>query len=462
MDDYLGSLLRAVEQFLTTGLPDGNHITAPIPIYLIATGGMRSIPKADQDRILDMAFNLIKTFGKTFNAGHRETTVRVIPGELEGLFSWVALNYARGSIDPLLGLTEMGGASTQFAFEDHSDRVANKTRVCLPSNNDGYDVYSSTWDGYGADTMQANMLQLLSNDAGPESQVVNNPCLPLGESGKPFGTATRSSVGTGDFKACLAVAKRLLVEGAKTRGPIPSYSAIQPITDTNNVLGLSTYWYSYQFFGQFGPYDINSPYNPVPFEAAVEKYCSHKWGTLTVPDDKFSEGRCFSAAWMLTLLHDKEHGFGLDPAEYETWKGFVEFPTTSELTERASWTLGAASLVAQHEGLVFCSGDDELDVARSHIPSLQYRRELPEIVPSPVRLGSGYDNGTVSSLQLVDDLDLSLPHVTGCGVALLVLLAMFVFALRFIACRFPSGKVRVLTDVEDGYPVEGTQRMDFK
>jgi len=460
MDGYLGPLLRAAEQFLTTELPNGNHtITAHIPIYLIATGGMRSIPKADQDRILDMAYTLIKTFGNTFNAGHRETTVRVIPGELEGLFSWVALNYARQSTDdPLLGLTEMGGASTQFAFEDHSDQVANKTRVCLPSKSDGYDVYSSTWDGYGADTMRANMLQLLSNDAGPEPLVFNNPCLPLGETGKPFGTATRSSVGTGEFKACLAVAKRLLVEGAKTRGPIPSYSAIRPTTSTNNVLGLSNYWYSYQFFGQYGPYDINSPYDPVPFEAAVEKYCSHKWGTLAAPDDKFSEGRCFSAAWMLTLLHDKEQGFGLDPAEYETWKGFVEFPTTSELTERASWTSGVASLIAQHGGLVFCSGDDELVVARSHIPSLHYRRELPEILPPRIQLISGHDNGTMSSSQVTGELGLSLPPVTGCGVVFLLLFAMFVFALRLIA----SGKARVRTDVEVGYPEEGTQKTDSR
>ena len=232
MDDYLGPLLRAAEQFLTE-LPDGNNVTAPIPIYLIATGGMRSIPKADQDRILGMAYSLIKTFGKTFNAGHPETTVRVIPGELEGLLSWVALNYPRQSTDPLLGLTEIGGASTQFAFEDHSDRTANKTRVCLPSKSDGYNVYSSTWDGYGVDTMRGNMLQLLSNDAGPKFEVINNPCLPLGEPGKPFGTVTQSSVGTGDFKACLAVAKRLLVEGAKTRGPIPSYPAIHPISATN-------------------------------------------------------------------------------------------------------------------------------------------------------------------------------------------------------------------------------------
>jgi len=116
------------------------------------------------------------------------------------LFSWVAMNYARQSTEPLLGITEMGGASTQLAFEDHSDRVAYKTRICLPSKRGGYNVYSSTWEGYGADTMRASMLQLLSNDAGLEPLTINNPCLPLGESWKPFGTATRASVGTGDFK----------------------------------------------------------------------------------------------------------------------------------------------------------------------------------------------------------------------------------------------------------------------
>ena len=205
MNEYLGPLLEAAQSFLS-GLPGTMPNSADFPIYLLATGGMRLISETDQNQILGMAYQLIKTFGKTFNAGHPETTVRVIPGELEGLFSWVALNYARQSTDPLFGLTEMGGASTQFTFEDHSERVANKTRVCLPSKRAEYNVYSSTWDGYGAGTMRANMLQLLSNDAGPKPEVIDNPCLPLGQPGKPFKKLTRSNVGAGDFKTCLAIA----------------------------------------------------------------------------------------------------------------------------------------------------------------------------------------------------------------------------------------------------------------
>jgi len=472
MNQYLGPLLRTAKQFLAKELPDGNHLTAQVPIYLIATGGMRSIPKADQDRILDMAYKLIKAFGKTFNASHRETTVRVIPGELEGLFSWVALNYARQSTDdPLLGLTEMGGASTQFAFEDHSDRVANKTLVCLPSKSDGHEVYSATWDGYGANTMRANMLQLLSNDAGSQLGVIDNPCLPLGAPGKPFGTATQSSVGTGDWKDCLAVAKRLLVEGAKTRGPIPSYPDIQPVTDTDHVLSLSTYWYTYEFFGQYGSYDINGPYDPMLFGAAVRKYCSHEWGTLPIQEDKYTEARCFGAAWMLTLLHNRRHGFGLETSQYnQTSKGLVLFPTTPELVDRSSWTMGVASLLAEHDGLVFCPWDDELAVARSYLTTT-YGRELPAIVLPTVYPMSDF-NQIESSKQATgtgelgwQSLLLTLVSRLGCG---LVMVALLHFVYRSIRSRyrFTSGKVRLPPDVEDGYCGDGKKEyrglMDVK
>ena len=85
-----------------------------------------------------MTYSPAKMFGDTFAASRPQTTVHAIPGELEGLFSWVTLNYARQPNDPFFGLAEMGGASTQFAFEDHSGRVANKARARLPSESGGF------------------------------------------------------------------------------------------------------------------------------------------------------------------------------------------------------------------------------------------------------------------------------------------------------------------------------------
>ena len=87
MNKYLGPLLEAAQNFLRSGLPGTTPDSGDFPIYLLATGGMRLILKSDQNQILGMAYQLIKTFGKTFNADHPETTLRVILGDLEGLFS---------------------------------------------------------------------------------------------------------------------------------------------------------------------------------------------------------------------------------------------------------------------------------------------------------------------------------------------------------------------------------------
>ena len=297
------------------------------------------------------------------------------------------------------------------------------------------------------------MLQLVSNNLGSESEVIDNPCLPLGAPGKPFGKVTRPSLGTGDFEACLAVAKHLLVEGARSHAPIPSYPVIQSVTDTNNILSLSSFWYIYEFFGQYGRYDVKAPYDPILFEDAVWKYCTHKWGTLpTNSKDKYAERRCFGAAWMMMLLHDQERGFGLETSQYnETSKGLVLFPTSPELVDRSSWTIGVASLMAEYNRLVFCPEDDELGVARSYCTTTCGSETLA-IMPPTVYPISDYSR-IGSSTQVTSKLGLqsqSLSFVWGLGYGV-VLLALLLFSYRNIRSRFASGKVRLPPDVEGEY-----------
>jgi len=140
---------------------------------------------------------------------------------------------------------------------------------------------------------------------------------------------------------------------------------------------LSTYCHTCQ---QFGLYNVNGPYGSILFrDCCLELLLSQVGST---PDQ-----RCFSAAWMLTLLHDRDHGFRLETSQYGTWKGLLQFPTMAELVERSSGTMGAAALMAEHKGLVFCPRDDELAIARSYLTT-PYGRELSVIVPPMVYLMS--------------------------------------------------------------------------
>jgi Golgi apyrase len=83
----------------------------------------------------------------------------------------------------------------------------------------------------------------------------------------------------------------------------------------------------------------------------VERYCT---GFFDGEVTKFSHAWCFKAAWMLTVLHDEESGFGMD--KVQVLKGVLRFPVGREMEEWASWTRGAAVLIARNGGVKGCRG----------------------------------------------------------------------------------------------------------
>ncbi|KAG6810813.1 hypothetical protein H0H92_010203 [Tricholoma furcatifolium] len=355
MAAYLRPALEAGQAFL-----ERRNVTN-VPIYLLATGGMReSLTVDEQNIILRAAHGVISDFRSTFSAGRWDTNARVIPGSLEGLYGWVALNYGRGVEEQISGLLELGGASMQIAYKVPKAQ-ASKERVCLLSGE--HRVFSKTWDGFGADSTQRRMLAGLLEEAGglDGTSVIKNPCLPAGQVSLPILGTNRTTVGSGEFSTCLKLAKGVLKDGLATRDAIPSYLDIASFS--KHFFGVSNYWYNYKFFSKWGGYDVNRAYDRKAFTDAVTQYCSSSWSTIpwaTGDTDRtsvYTLNRCWYTAWMLTLLHDDQYGFGLEMTQYDTWKNVFRFPTTVDLASRSSWTIGAAALVARHGELSLCPRD---------------------------------------------------------------------------------------------------------
>ncbi|ORX52899.1 nucleoside phosphatase GDA1/CD39 [Piromyces finnis] len=97
---------------------------ADTEVYLFATAGMRLLTDIQQKEILDEIYNYTKN-NYQFKLKNRETNIRVISGEEEGLFGWISTNYLQHGFSVDEGTNErqtynfvdMGGASTQIAFE---------------------------------------------------------------------------------------------------------------------------------------------------------------------------------------------------------------------------------------------------------------------------------------------------------------------------------------------------------
>ena len=326
---------------------------------------MRLLPPVKQAEILQEACHFIRRhtaykIDEPSDAGPCGSSVRIITGEEEGLFGWIAVNYlmdgftGRNQDRTTYGFLDMGGASTQIAFEptmtdekDAKDLVDVRLRL-LSGQEIIHKVFVTTWLGYGTNQARERYLdQAISSfqstrqdDHGDVYGVVPDPCLPkdlqLSEPGPD--DETHSFVGTGSFEQCLLDTAPLLNKTA----PCPDSPCLMngihvPKIDfsVSHFIGVSEYWYSSDhIFGLGGAYDF------VQYERAASKFCSRTWDEIMHQHESLKqehrlggdgeveedgkivdvgkwdpnvqrsrlEMQCFKAAWITNVLHE---GIGL-------------------------------------------------------------------------------------------------------------------------------------------------------
>ena len=104
------------------------------PLYLLATAGLRLLPLSQQADVLQAACLAIRAQGSFQFDCHQ---ARVVSGEAEGVFGWLAVNYLRGHLQQQVtpghgaseaaapasaasepvGFMDMGGGSAQLVFQ---------------------------------------------------------------------------------------------------------------------------------------------------------------------------------------------------------------------------------------------------------------------------------------------------------------------------------------------------------
>lgn len=168
-----------------------------VPIYLIATQGMRDLYRGENGpeismKILENAHEIMNGERKDrsdrtiFEIGHLpneleepDRSARIIEGNVEGLLAWVAVNHGfRGKPeDPTIAIFEIGGASAQIAFDNGPGVPTDPNSVkdvCLPSGR--HHIRTISWENYGVDSMWRRLL--------PDSAAVGDhphACLRPGE-----------------------------------------------------------------------------------------------------------------------------------------------------------------------------------------------------------------------------------------------------------------------------------------
>jgi Golgi apyrase len=357
-----------------------NHIPPSLqkdtPLFLLATAGMRLLSPNKQAEILLETCRFLVTHSNfkieaESSVGPCGASVRIITGEEEGLFGWIAVNYLMngfsGSNDArtTYGFLDMGGASTQIAFEPspENQKEANNlvdVRLRLLGGEEiHHKVFVTTWLGYGTNQARERYVgQAITefdsklhndddddDDEDDEHHLVPDPCLPKNlelkelpvHSSDPATAHLKKShrmIGTGSFEQCIKKTATLL----NTSTPCPDTPCLMngvhvpPIDfSVSHFIGVSEYWYSSEhIFGLGGAYDY------VQYERAASNFCSRDWkGILKEHEDSRRKHRlggdgevlqdgkivdagkwgprvelprlqmqCFKAAWIANVLHE--------------------------------------------------------------------------------------------------------------------------------------------------------------
>ena len=292
------------------------------------------------------------------------SSVRIITGEEEGLFGWIAVNYLMdGFSGPSLdhttyGFLDMGGASTQIAFEPSAESQSKTKNLIdvrlrrLSGEEIHHKVFVTTWLGYGTNQARERYVGkiITENDAslsgdGDDDHLVLDPCLPkdLELTEAPVHATSPATahlskphrmLGTGSFERCMKKTASLL----STTKPCPDTPCLMngvhvpPIDfSVSHFIGVAEYWYSSEhIFGLGGAYDY------VQYERAASNFCSREWkDILNEHEDSRTHHRlggdgevvqngkivnagmwgpqvevprlqmqCFKAAWVANVLHE--------------------------------------------------------------------------------------------------------------------------------------------------------------
>ncbi|MCW5588900.1 MAG: hypothetical protein KIT27_04475 [Legionellales bacterium] len=283
-----------------------NHV----PLYILATAGMREIPDQQQAAIYAALTSALKN-----NNTWQLRDAKTITGKWEGIYDWISVNDLTQQLGQptTTGILDMGGASTEITYNDPQDAANSDDFQLVQFGNQAYRLFSHSFLGLGQDMAFAS--SGISN---------NSSCYPI-----DF-TLKNGSKGQFNFSGCQKAIDDTLVSNQVTP-VIPSH------LNQNAFIGFSGFYYTSDFF------KTTSSFSPQQLETAVTSVCKTPWSQLVkdYPNvaPQYLEVYCFAGTYYTSLL---EHGYG--------------FPANSHQVTIANqinntgldWTLGAAIYLTQN------------------------------------------------------------------------------------------------------------------
>ncbi len=266
----LDPLLDHAKYYLYTHL----IFQSAVKINILATAGMRLLPLTTQQIIYDSILQNVKK-NYQFKLGE----FRTITGKEEGLYGWLDINYLARRFQrnlPTFGSIDMGGASSQIAFETDDITQSNDFFI-FTLNKKQVKVFSRSFQGLG------NVQSLLIMNKSSQARNCYPKNYPLS-----------NTLGRFNFKNCEKI--------------FETYILTFPINTLNLMLkdkifvAYSAIYHTVNFFDVVKLSDQNI------LKDKIQSVCNNEWGTVQklypTVNIKYLSSACAMGVYINELLYD--------------------------------------------------------------------------------------------------------------------------------------------------------------
>lgn len=324
--DVLGRVVLKLLKFAEDKVPSSEWKGTKVQLMITAE-------EDGVGRALEECRKVLRSSGFLF----RDDWASVLKGQDEGLYSWLAVNYALGYIgnkpQETAGVIVLGKSAMRVSFANSEPAVSNFTRAIRLAGV-SYHLYAQSMQQFGQDVIWKLLHEQGSQDLRSFSEnnerTVSNPCIPRGYELTLHASDGKlvKSHGAGNFSACKSELMNLL-NGRQGRCVHP------PCELTTSILNeLERKPYPRQRFFLTSELQGLVPKASVSaMEEVGQRFCGDDWETLKGQyhiDSRDLSRSCFSHAFAAAVL-DNSFGIPLDDKR-------VEFAVGST---QIDWRLGA-------------------------------------------------------------------------------------------------------------------------
>lgn len=273
-----------------------------VGVEILATAGMRLIPD-DAPEIYNKVRNFLEN-----HYSFQIRRVETISGNMEGLYGWLDVNYLAKNFQnhtSTVGSLDMGGASTQIAFE-----VENSTRpddeITLKIEGHQYTIFSKSFLLLGQD--QARQIMNLHNNF--------HYCYPIDYK-------MQDQLGYFNFENCSKIYSNIIADKQVQEQIVPVHN--------KKFIGYSGTFFAYKFFNLLQKTDQKNVTDRIK-EICEDKDHNYDWWQKTFPNEPSAllPNYCANAVYISNLFYNN----------YQIGDGNLTV-TDNVNKQPIDWTLGA-------------------------------------------------------------------------------------------------------------------------